>query len=123
MKAMVGEEALTAEDLLYLEFLDKFEKTFINQGVCQVVRKQTTRKEMEVSENGVMHDHVIYYVLLSSLCVLMLLFFFLSDVLADLYYFGCSVAQSKIISSCLYNKLTQSPVSFITRLVQKSQCV
>ena len=76
MKAMVGVEALTAEDLLYLEFLDKFEKTFINQGVCQVVRKQTTRKEMEVSENGVMHDHVIYYVLLSSLCVLMLLFFF-----------------------------------------------
>ena len=76
MKAMVGVEALTAEDLLYLEFLDKFEKTFINQGVCPVVRKQTTRKEMEVSENGVMHDHVIYYVLLSSLCVLMLLFFF-----------------------------------------------
>ena len=32
MKAVVGEEALTAEDLLCLEFLDKFEKTFINQG-------------------------------------------------------------------------------------------
>ncbi len=32
MKAVVGEEALTPEDLLYLEFLDKFEKSFINQG-------------------------------------------------------------------------------------------
>ncbi|KAH7646414.1 V-type proton ATPase subunit Vha55 [Dermatophagoides farinae] len=32
MKAVVGEEALTAEDLLYLEFLSKFEKTFITQG-------------------------------------------------------------------------------------------
>ncbi|XP_027200154.1 V-type proton ATPase subunit Vha55 [Dermatophagoides pteronyssinus] len=32
MKAVVGEEALTAEDLLYLEFLNKFEKTFITQG-------------------------------------------------------------------------------------------
>ena len=32
MKAVVGEEALTAEDLLYLEFLEKFEKGFINQG-------------------------------------------------------------------------------------------
>lgn len=31
MKAVVGEEALTAEDLLYLEFLNKFEKTFISQ--------------------------------------------------------------------------------------------
>lgn len=32
MKAVVGEEALTSEDLLYLEFLQKFEKSFINQG-------------------------------------------------------------------------------------------
>ncbi len=32
MKAVVGEEALTSEDLLYLEFLEKFEKNFINQG-------------------------------------------------------------------------------------------
>ncbi len=37
MKAVVGEEALTAEDLLYLEFLDKFEKTFINQGMHPVI--------------------------------------------------------------------------------------
>ncbi|KAI8912701.1 P-loop containing nucleoside triphosphate hydrolase protein [Gorgonomyces haynaldii] len=32
MKAVVGEEALNAEDKLALEFLDKFEKTFIAQG-------------------------------------------------------------------------------------------
>lgn len=32
MKAVVGEEALTSEDLLYLEFLEKFERNFINQG-------------------------------------------------------------------------------------------
>ncbi|XP_075278145.1 V-type proton ATPase subunit B, kidney isoform [Opisthocomus hoazin] len=32
MKAVVGEEALSPDDLLYLEFLQKFEKQFINQG-------------------------------------------------------------------------------------------
>ena len=32
MKAVVGEEALTPDDLLYLEFLGKFEKNFITQG-------------------------------------------------------------------------------------------
>jgi len=32
MKAVVGEEALTNEDFLYLEFLDKFEHKFIAQG-------------------------------------------------------------------------------------------
>lgn len=31
MKAVVGEEALSAEDLLYLEFLDKFERKFVAQ--------------------------------------------------------------------------------------------
>ena len=33
MKAVVGEEALTPDDLLYLEFLQKFEKNFITQGL------------------------------------------------------------------------------------------
>ncbi len=33
MKAVVGEEALTPDDLLYLEFLQKFEKNFIAQGM------------------------------------------------------------------------------------------
>ena len=31
MKAVVGEEALSSEDLLYLEFLDKFERKFVSQ--------------------------------------------------------------------------------------------
>uniref|UniRef100_A0A3B3D465 ATPase H+ transporting V1 subunit B2 n=1 Tax=Oryzias melastigma TaxID=30732 RepID=A0A3B3D465_ORYME len=35
MKAVVGEEALTADDLLYLEFLSKFEKNFISQGAYE----------------------------------------------------------------------------------------
>ena len=34
MKAVVGEEALSPEDRLYLEFLEKFEKTFVSQGAC-----------------------------------------------------------------------------------------
>lgn len=32
MKAVVGEEALTEDDKLYLEFLDKFEGEFLRQG-------------------------------------------------------------------------------------------
>jgi V-type H+-transporting ATPase subunit B len=32
MKAVVGEEALTDSDRIYLEFLDKFENTFLRQG-------------------------------------------------------------------------------------------
>ncbi|NXJ85881.1 VATB1 ATPase, partial [Trogon melanurus] len=32
MKAVVGEDALSADDLLYLEFLQKFEKQFVTQG-------------------------------------------------------------------------------------------
>jgi len=32
MKAVVGEEALNHEDKLSLEFLEKFERTFIAQG-------------------------------------------------------------------------------------------
>lgn len=35
MKAVVGEEALTSDDLLYLEFLQKFERNFIAQGRCK----------------------------------------------------------------------------------------
>lgn len=32
MKAVIGEEALSSEDKLSLEFLEKFEKTFISQS-------------------------------------------------------------------------------------------
>lgn len=35
MKAVVGEEALSPEDLLYLEFLDKFERKFVQQGAYE----------------------------------------------------------------------------------------
>lgn len=43
MKAVVGEEALTADDLLYLEFLTKFEKNFISQGNSK--SSESRRKE------------------------------------------------------------------------------
>lgn len=35
MKAVVGEEALSPEDKLSLEFLDKFEDTFISQSAYE----------------------------------------------------------------------------------------
>jgi len=35
MKAVVGEEALASEDKLSLEFLEKFEKTFITQSAYE----------------------------------------------------------------------------------------
>ena len=35
MKAVVGEEALSGEDLLYLEFLEAFESRFVNQGAYE----------------------------------------------------------------------------------------
>ena len=35
MKAVVGEEALSEEDHLYLEFLDKFESKFLSQGAYE----------------------------------------------------------------------------------------
>ena len=38
MKAVVGEDALNQEDKLALEFLEKFEKTFISQGVIINIR-------------------------------------------------------------------------------------
>ena len=39
MKAVVGEEALSPDDLLYLEFLQKFEKNFISQGTNNVKKE------------------------------------------------------------------------------------
>lgn len=35
MRAVVGEEALSSEDKLSLEFLEKFEKTFISQSAYE----------------------------------------------------------------------------------------
>lgn len=37
MKAVVGEEALSAEDKLALEFLDKFERQFVGQSIYSLV--------------------------------------------------------------------------------------
>lgn len=45
MKAVVGEEALTSDDLLYLEFLQKFEKNFIAQGMK--IRTQSNKVELK----------------------------------------------------------------------------
>ena len=39
MKAVVGEEALNQEDKLSLEFLEKFEKTYIAQGTCLILEQ------------------------------------------------------------------------------------
>lgn len=36
MKAVIGEEALTADDRLYLEFLENFERKFVSQGPYDV---------------------------------------------------------------------------------------
>lgn len=36
MKAVVGEEALNSDDLLYLEFLENYEKSFITQGPYEI---------------------------------------------------------------------------------------
>lgn len=36
MKAVVGEEALSSEDKLALEFLDKFERQFVGQGLSRL---------------------------------------------------------------------------------------
>jgi vacuolar-type H+-ATPase subunit B/Vma2 len=41
MKAVVGEEALSAEDRLALEFLDKFERQFVGQGKEAVSGRQS----------------------------------------------------------------------------------
>jgi len=41
MKAVVGEEALTTEDFLYLEFLEKFEHKFLAQGFYNPVISTT----------------------------------------------------------------------------------
>jgi len=39
MKAVVGEEALSSEDKLALEFLDKFEHQFVGQGSSSLFQR------------------------------------------------------------------------------------
>jgi V-type H+-transporting ATPase subunit B len=44
MKAVVGEEALSAEDKLALEFLEKFERQFVGQGIRPPTMEKTLRR-------------------------------------------------------------------------------
>lgn len=48
MKAVVGEEALSAEDKLSLEFLEKFERTFISQSPYE---SRTVQESLETAWN------------------------------------------------------------------------
>lgn len=57
MKAVVGEEALSSEDLLYLEFLEKFEKRFVNQ-VCLVQKISVLHRvslQSHMMSRGILH--------------------------------------------------------------------
>jgi V-type H+-transporting ATPase subunit B len=49
MKAVVGEEALSSEDLLYLEFLSKFEKNFLTQGIVSSNAAGETNDHLRIS--------------------------------------------------------------------------
>jgi V-type H+-transporting ATPase subunit B len=48
MKAVVGEEALSSEDKLSLEFLEKFERTFISQSPYE---SRTIQESLEIAWN------------------------------------------------------------------------
>jgi V-type H+-transporting ATPase subunit B len=48
MKAVVGEEALSSEDKLSLEFLEKFERTFISQSPYE---SRTIFESLDISWN------------------------------------------------------------------------
>ena len=63
MKAVVGEEALTSDDLQYLEFLAKFEKNFITQGMF--ISDKTTGSSMHTS---MIHNDISYYIRINSVC-------------------------------------------------------
>ena len=52
MKAVVGEEALSSEDHLYLEFLDKFESKFVTQ-----VKKKSERASSRSRNSLTLHTH------------------------------------------------------------------
>lgn len=52
MKAVVGEEALSLEDHLYLQFVEKFEGKYINQGK-QRPRHQEKEKGIIVHQGEV----------------------------------------------------------------------
>ena len=69
MKAVVGEEALSPEDLLYLEFLEKFEAKFVNQVCC---RKSTLVQQVHTAccrAKGVCRLHWLEPSLYADACV------------------------------------------------------
>jgi hypothetical protein len=51
MKAVVGEEALSSEDKLALEFLDKFERQFVGQGMDRTSWRISTKNATQVPMN------------------------------------------------------------------------
>jgi len=59
MKAVVGEEALSPDDLLYLEFLNKFEKTFISQGIYNI-RKGSNRILVIIANDFIYKIAILY---------------------------------------------------------------
>ena len=58
MKTVIGEEALSPEDLLYLEFLEKFEKNFkIGSGKTRSSPVALKLLEYFLKEEEVTCDH------------------------------------------------------------------
>ena len=55
MKAVVGEEALSAEDRLYLAFTEKFETKFVAQGPYQV-RSSLCRRAPPARPQGALKE-------------------------------------------------------------------
>lgn len=49
MKAVVGEEALSPEDKLALEFLDKFERQFVGQGTAEEMETEKRQTNLAPS--------------------------------------------------------------------------
>jgi V-type H+-transporting ATPase subunit B len=48
MKAVVGEEALSDEDFLYLNFIERFEKEFLTQGMYE---NRDIEKSLDIAWN------------------------------------------------------------------------
>ncbi len=57
MKAVVGEEALSSEDKLSLEFLDKFERQFIAQLSEFYQQRRNDRTDLAVDRRQPGEDH------------------------------------------------------------------
>lgn len=63
MKAVVGEEALNQEDKLSLEFLEKFEKTYIAQGmlcfkVCMLSFTRLNMQKVTIIGTNVRYNYI-----------------------------------------------------------------